>query len=90
MTIYSYPPELLATTPGRGNSVTYFAARAAFLWENDIPRAGTISHSERREMVVLLARMNNLNVCELVAIVRMHKSAIRRRQVWPPSLPNVH
>ena len=69
---------------GKGNNLTSFAADAINEWDEHIPSPEFVSRGDRREAISLLARYYNLPPCHLVAIVRLHRTAVRANKPWPP------
>lgn len=69
---------------GKGDSLTCFAADAVSEWEEHIPSPKLAGRGDRREAISLLARYYNLPPCHLVAIVRLHRSAMRTNKPCPP------
>lgn len=69
----------LKTTPGLGNSLTYFASTALFEWNEWIPKPGAASRQERRKKIIALAGSWYLDPLILLAVVCIMKRRERKK-----------
>jgi hypothetical protein len=76
----------LVSEYGKGGNLTCFATDAIGEWDEHIPPPSFVSKGDRRQAILLLATYYNFHPCQMVGIVRLHRSALRMNKSWPPTV----
>jgi hypothetical protein len=72
--------EILTVEAGKGDSITCFAHKAIFEWQENIPPITALPRTERRELICHLAHCSYLPPLDMMAIILLKMREARHQE----------